>query len=451
MTDYYRLITRAFATKGADEDKRAALYECAREALVKELSGVTPPLTELEITRERLALEAAIREIERTLIAAKLESSHATPASILNRNENAAQAPENRSQDSAADRGLALSTGALEALNAYRQSVAQAQRLSDEEVSLPSFAGTAKIAERGADIKRNDGGAVSRPSRIHETPELGPHVYMRTPRPPVPQRQDPEAILPDGSRKVLFTALVSGFVIAALLTVLYWQRDQLSAVLFRRAASVAQHDAVRPNPEILGSIGRTAKQDSSAADRTPLGLSPDRVAQRAFLYEEDPADANGKRYVGSVVWRTEPVSPREPVRIRAQLEVPERRISMTISLRANTDKTLPASHTIEIMFKVSPDFPYGGISNVLGILMKEAEQTRGAPLAVASVKIITDGVFLIGLSATESDMQRNRELLDGGSWFDIPIVYDNGRRAILAIEKGTPGGEALKEAFTAWQ
>jgi hypothetical protein len=25
------------------------------------------------------------------------------------------------------------------------------------------------------------------------------------------------------------------------------------------------------------------------------------------------------------------------------------------------------------------------------------------------------------------------------SWFDIPVVYNNNRRAVLAMEKGTPG------------
>ena len=47
-------------------------------------------------------------------------------------------------------------------------------------------------------------------------------------------------------------------------------------------------------------------------------------------------------------------------------------------------------------------------------------------------------------------MQRNLQLLKERSWFDIPLVYNNGRRAILAIEKGTPGERAFKEAFAAW-
>ena len=135
--------------------------------------------------------------------------------------------------------------------------------------------------------------------------------------------------------------------------------------------------------------------------------------------------------------------------IKADLEIPDRRMNMTLSIRRNTDKALPASHTIEILFNLPPDFPFGGISNVPGILMKQAEQTRGAPLAGLAVKV-TSGFFLVGLSASDGDMQRNLELLKERTWFDIPVVYNNGRRAILAVEKGTPGERAFKEAFAAW-
>jgi hypothetical protein len=41
-------------------------------------------------------------------------------------------------------------------------------------------------------------------------------------------------------------------------------------------------------------------------------------------------------------------------------------------------------------------------------------------------------------------------LLKERAWFDIPIVYNNGRRAVLAVQKGEPGKRAFKEAFVAW-
>ena len=65
MADYYPLITRAVA--GLDKntgEARRALYERARTALVEQLRGVTPALSETDITRERLALEEAIRKVE---------------------------------------------------------------------------------------------------------------------------------------------------------------------------------------------------------------------------------------------------------------------------------------------------------------------------------------------------------------------------------------------------
>ncbi len=147
-----------------------------------------------------------------------------------------------------------------------------------------------------------------------------------------------------------------------------------------------------------------------------------------------------------------PASPgRAPeIAVRADIEIPERQMSVTWSLRRNSDQSLPASHTIEIMFNMPADSPSGGVQNVPGVLMKQAEQTRGVPLAGLAVKV-TPGYFLIGLSALESDVQRNIQLLKERSWFDIPIVYNNNRRAILAMEKGEPGERAFNEAFAAWK
>ena len=42
------------------------------------------------------------------------------------------------------------------------------------------------------------------------------------------------------------------------------------------------------------------------------------------------------------------------------------------------------------------------------------------------------------------------QLLKERAWFDIAIVYTNGRRAILAVEKGSPGDRAFADAFAAW-
>lgn len=271
---------------------------------------------------------------------------------------------------------------------------------------------------------------------------------------PAPIREE---ISPAGDRRGgaswrgLIAAALAIFVVLALGATAYWQRDRLKGLLVRTPPAPSQPQET-PKPQIK--IPDRVNQGTSGSTQP---AAPDQnvaaVAQRVVLYEEDPGDPQGKRYVGSVVWNAEPVSPSpgQPAEmaVRANLEIPERRINMTMSVRRNTDKALPASHTIELIFNLPPDFPYGGIANVPGVLMKQAEQTRGAPLAGLAVKV-TAGFFLLGLSSAESDKQRNLQLLKERSWFDIPIVYGNGRRAILAVEKGTPGERAFNEAFAAW-
>jgi hypothetical protein len=63
------------------------------------------------------------------------------------------------------------------------------------------------------------------------------------------------------------------------------------------------------------------------------------------------------------------------------------------------------------------------------------------------VKVATNS-FRIGLSSADADAQRNIELLKEQSWIDIPVVYGDGKRAIIALEK--PGEHAFNDAFAAW-
>ena len=65
MADYHPLIARAVDGLGSSTgEARRALYERARAALVAQLRSIEPPLSEADITRERLALEDAIRKVE---------------------------------------------------------------------------------------------------------------------------------------------------------------------------------------------------------------------------------------------------------------------------------------------------------------------------------------------------------------------------------------------------
>ena len=162
------------------------------------------------------------------------------------------------------------------------------------------------------------------------------------------------------------------------------------------------------------------------------------LSERAVLYEINPVASKNQRFAGTVVWRLA-VTPPKPgatpeLAWRAEVEIPERGMRMSWSLRRNTDKSLPASHIIEIKFKLPTDFSEGGVDKLYGVMMKTDEDARGVPLVGMSGKA-SEGHFLMALSADETDRARNILLLKERRWFDISIYYTSGKRAILTMEK----------------
>jgi hypothetical protein len=189
-------------------------------------------------------------------------------------------------------------------------------------------------------------------------------------------------------------------------------------------------------------------QSATLAPPPPPLASPIDSAQKAVLYEE--GGPVGHRYVGSTAWHRERLPPArgqsEGVTITVDAEIPDQRIGVQLSLRRNSDKALRASHIVEMKFKLPADFPHGGISSVPGLLMKDGETLRGVPLVGASVKLGTNH-FVVRLSSVDAEMQRNIQLLKERTRLEIPIVYSDGKRAIMAIEKGPEGERVFSDAF----
>jgi hypothetical protein len=197
-----------------------------------------------------------------------------------------------------------------------------------------------------------------------------------------------------------------------------------------------------------------AKDHKHPATATKPPAAP-QTAESAILYEEDPSNSTGQRFIGTAAWSVTHEKPKagssgaDQTVLHADISIPERKLRMAWSMRVNTDASLPASHMVEMLFSVPPGFPPGGIQNVPGMLMKAGETVRGAPLAATSVKV-TNGYYMIGLSGVARERAANMRLLYDRDWIDVPIVYLNGRRAILAFEKGVSGAKAFGEAFAAW-
>lgn len=207
-------------------------------------------------------------------------------------------------------------------------------------------------------------------------------------------------------------------------------------------------------PQEAPAVPETAVPPASTAPAQTAETPGAIVAQKAFLYEEgEDASGSGTASAGNVAWSVSEESgsggKTETVLV-AQAQIPDRNINVTLRIKPNTDSSLPASHLVEIQFQLPEGFTGGDVSNVPGLVMKPTEEARGDALLGASVKV-SPGYFWIALSSVDSERDRNLALLRERGWIDIPMLYENGKRAIFTIEKGTPGARALEQAIAAWQ
>lgn len=193
------------------------------------------------------------------------------------------------------------------------------------------------------------------------------------------------------------------------------------------------------------STSAPAPAEAPAAAKTP----PPPGAQRVMLYEEDPSDPNGKSYPGWAVWRVEPGQSPTDAAIICQIAVPDRPLAVTLTIRRNLDRSLPASHTVDVKFDIPSNSPTQGVLDVAGIMMKPNEEASGQQLSGTRVKVSKD-VFLVGLSAIEFDAQQNLQILKDRPWLGIPFVYGNSNRAVLSVEKGETGSKIINETLAQW-
>lgn len=195
-----------------------------------------------------------------------------------------------------------------------------------------------------------------------------------------------------------------------------------------------------------------AATETAAAEPAPDAALA--VGQKAIFYEERTNTTEGSAEPGSIVWSLVQESPGadlppEPA-IRAEATIPGKDLQLRMTVRRNADRTLPASHIIEMIFLTPQGFEGGGIDNILRVAMKGSEQEAGSPLIGIPAKI-ADGFFLVALNDTKPEIDANLSLLRRQSWIDVPVVYKTGRRALFTMEKGIPGEKVFDEAIKAWQ
>jgi hypothetical protein len=171
-----------------------------------------------------------------------------------------------------------------------------------------------------------------------------------------------------------------------------------------------------------------------------------------FLYEERIGQTSPTAIEGSVTWTLQQekgTDGRPEPSVQGSISVPERGLTAMITFKRNSDPSLPASHLVELVFSVPPNFEGGSIDSVQRIAMKATEQDRGDPLIAVPAKI-TDDFHMVALNDFPDARKTNLDLLRSRDWIDIPVTYRNGRRALLTMEKGQTGTDDFNKAITAW-
>jgi hypothetical protein len=365
MADYFTLINKAInGLPEQNSETRKAVYDRARTALLKQLRGMTPALPEKDITRERLALEEAIRKLEFNLI-----------RGVSN------DAPVEKPQE------------------------------PQPEIHLTPEAVPVKV----------------------ENVDYHPQGRVKFEHPP-----EERTLINKRNKPLLF----AGASAAILLTIgVFWLISSQSEPVKPKIVVVTD---VAPPQAVERKSDQRIAQDAPVIS-APIAQKPAPVvvarASRTILFEETQGGVQqGVYFEGVVKWKSQNGA------IIGELSIPDKKFTATLKITQNKDKTLPASHLLEIDIATGATLK---IAQIPGFLMKAGEQTRGQPISAQAVKI-TDNSYLIGLSSIDADITRNVELMKEWLFLDFPIELEGRKRAVITLEKGQDGEKVFNEVFTGW-
>lgn len=454
MADFVAVLRKTIDGLGeTTPEVRARVYDKARATISAKLAQMNPPPPAAVVERQKASLEQAIAALEAEYASPDLDDFEALVAPPAPDKGAADATPSRPLAGSAPSAGLAPMppTAANQDPVEARARPAAARRSGSRRGGMLAFAlivlaflGAAGYAvwlnrdEVGRMLGLNDGPPPVAP--VVQAPEPEPEAEpaeetpapAAEPAPPAPQKFT-QRLNADGTETDTGPAGEPGGV----------GEGTSVATLTVPPDGQAPAQPAQPTAEAPA----TPPPASTSADPALA------VGQRAIFYEERTTASEGSAEQGSTVWslvRESPGGdlPPEPA-IRAEVTVPAKDLQLRLTIRRNGDKTLPASHIVELIFLTPENFQGGVIDNFLRMTMKETEEATGNPVLGLPAKI-GDGFFLLAMTDSAPEVEANMQLFRRMKWIDLPIVYRSGRRALMTLERGIPGDQVFEEAMKAW-
>ena len=512
MAEYYPLLAKAVAgLPNSTPEIRRAVYERARKALLAQLLSLDPPLAEADIARETEALDGAVARLEGELGALALDGQADEKPQAAAPAVPTPSAPEPAAPPPVSAESHTITPPRRPAVASPKAVSPPAPKLSGQTPPgpMPWPASAAAKRQNPPNLAEENPRQPQerRPARMPERPAQ----KTKMPMPPVLatdahedfraespasledtsfddlQKTRPEGLrvyapqwAPEESRGGGFRLWIVGGIVAvvvAIVAVAAWtlrdrpdrlahlkppvliKPEKTGKLVERIGAGPKQQETPAATPSgTQAAVSAPTAAPAAAANPAPAATEAAGqtipVAQRAALLVEAPDAPNKvKTYVGTVVWRLDNVASGagQPVgtAVHADIDVPADKLKAVLTFQKNMDASLPASHTITVVFTIQPGSPTGGVKQISLPQLRLDDAPTGDSLIGVPVPIMENS-FLIGLSRGSAEAT-NLDLIKRRAWFDIPMLLGNGRIAKLTFEKGTSGTRAIDDAINAWK
>lgn len=416
MADYLPLISRAVSALDPNtRERREAIYARAREALNRQLLSLDPPIAAADLQRERNVLDETIRTVEAGFQPAPPTQAPAEPALKL--------PPLPSLRPAGTSESAPAPVGAVRAPAPPPPETADPDTAAREEDAPQAEAAAEPVRRPRVDKKRTLVFAPDRKARlaflagIPVLIAMGALAYV--------MRDDPDRY----SDKLAPAA----------------PSDQAQTAQQRKSSG--RLDGSGAGAPVAGPKPPAAAPAPPPAEQTPI--LP--VAARALFFEEKADDPRGTQSDGQVVWQLETTPagngrPAESV-VRGTVSVSKANIGFDLVFKRNRDRALPASHTVEVIFR--PEAGREGVRAIGPIEARTQETNPGVALKGAMVPV-GDNLFLIGLDNTDLAIAKNIEALANEKWFAFQFQMTNNKLGAALIEKGPTGDRIFRQALANW-
>jgi len=206
-------------------------------------------------------------------------------------------------------------------------------------------------------------------------------------------------------------------------------------------------------PNSTARLGAEPTPAPGSAEQAVAAVDPGATAaaagsQSLLLEASDSGTTGAVPFSGTVEWTRGTDEMGLPTLI-GRANIPARNLGVDVLIRKNSDGSLPASHLMEVNFRVTDSFIGGSIAGLPGVLLKNEELVQGTPLVGASARVVGNS-FLFALSAAPADISANSNLLTSRKWMDLALIYATGKRAIITLEKDANAEAMFNEVVAAW-